>query len=314
MWRSHFYKFFFYSTLATSFLWGKEAFPWEERKHLTFLGSPFVDAVLEVNREFIHTCSFEIGEVYPVDVLKIKEIFSLYKVKFPEANVVIKRKEPLNLSPEQLSSLGISCRRNLESPVPQVSEEGPALQHVEQLRLILRCPPYLDTLVYASQITQTFSQKNVYADLLSLKGHVLIDGQLLFYGDCLEKALREASHKHNLVLLDLCDLQVSAMFLSRLWGLLELVDVIFLSEFSEQAFLKIPDIAKASRFLARMVPTVFIYSQDTLRILYKEKEVSYPCSKELLPKLITGFLFGYINQGSLEYCLNCAQSLLEERS
>ncbi|WP_201456672.1 hypothetical protein [Chlamydia sp. 17-3921] len=295
-------------------LLGVEDSPWNHPKHLTILGSPFIDVVLDVDPTFIQKCCLEIGGIHPVESSKIKDIFLLYKETFPETHIVTQRKEPLNLSQEQLSGLGFVCRRNDEIPFDgnDFFSNGPVLQQLDQIRLILHSSPYKDTLVYSFQRAKTFFQKKWFFEILSLEGYTLIDSQLMLYEDCIEKVLKEAKNRRNKILMDLGDLKIITTFQSRIWSFLDQVDVLFLSEDSGKALVEIPDITRAVDVLAHVVPTLFVYSHDSIQIIQKKQKILHRCNRESLSQLIPGFLFGYMNQGSLEYCFRCVQSLSEE--
>ncbi|WP_100934579.1 hypothetical protein [Candidatus Chlamydia corallus] len=285
-----------------------ESFSWGDSPYLTVLGTPFIDIILTTEEHFITECDLQIGTISSTNHAKIKEIFLIYKEKFPEAAVFFKRKEPLNLSQSDLSNLGILCMRNGENYAEgMISEEnGPALQQPKYLRLVLRCPNQPDTLLYSEREDETTIGTGPY---LCNQGYTLLDGQLVLYGDSMEKFLKETKRKNNQTLVDLCDLQVVTKFVNRFWTLLDYIQVLFLSEDSAKILAGIPDLAKATHLLSHTVPLLFIYTNDSIHIIEQGKESSFTYNQDLTEPIL-GFLFGYINRGSMEYYFNCAQSLL----
>ncbi|SPN73672.1 hypothetical protein C10C_0511 [Chlamydia serpentis] len=288
---------------------GSEASFWENRLYLTILGTPFIDIILEIDQNFIAQCGLETGVIFPTDSSKIQEIFLKYKEQFPKTRVCFKRKEPLNLSPYRLSNLGIRSMRNGENYTEEMinKENGPALQQPKYLRLVLRCPNAPDTLLYSKEGEQAIG---TMPQLLK-QGYTLIDSRVAFYGDSMEKFLKETKKNDNYTLFDLSDSEIVSEFLGRFWTLLDHVQVLFLSGDSAKILSGIPDLAIAKRLLSRIVPLLFIYTNNSIHIIEAGKESSFSYNQDLTDH-IAGFLFGYINRGSTEYCFNCAQSLLGE--
>ncbi|AAD18693.1 hypothetical protein ACH8ZP_02750 [Chlamydia pneumoniae] len=287
-----------------------ESFSWETSTCLTVLGIPFIDIILTTNEDFVAQCGLQIGTISSTNNAKIKEIFLIYKEKFPEASISFKRKEPLNLSQSHLSDLGILCMRNGETYAEGMAnkENGPALKQPKDLRLVLRCPNQPDTLLYSEKEAEKGIETNT---CLCNQGYTLLDGQLILYGDSIEKFLKETKRKNNHTLVDLCDSQVVTTFLGRFWSLLNYVQVLFLSEDSAKILAGIPDLAQATQLLSHTVPLLFIYTNDSIHIIEQGKESSFTYNQDLTEPIL-GFLFGYINRGSMEYCFNCAQSSLGE--
>ncbi|ANH78348.1 hypothetical protein [Candidatus Chlamydia sanziniae] len=310
------FKFSLCSAFLTSFvsLKAMDNFVWQSPKRLTLLGNPFIDVILHVNPDFMQQCQIEVGTVCHRDKVEVQKVFLLYKKTFPNAPILIQRKEPLNLSQDLLNSLGILCIRNEE--IHNIDgiliESGPALKKMDFLRLILHCPDSPESLLYSVQETGPHSTRLLIPSLVP-QGYALIDGELLLFSDSIENFLHEAKKKKNHIMLDLNDPHIVSTFLNRLWPLLNDIYVLFLSEESAKALTAIPDLAKASRLLSHTVPILFIYSEHAIRILQEGKEIFSTCNQDLTER-ITGFLFGYINHGSLDYCLHCADSLSGEIS
>ncbi|WP_348663728.1 hypothetical protein [Chlamydia vaughanii] len=288
------------------------AFPWIAPKSLTVLGSPFIDIVLNVDKKFIESCNLEIGEIQYVDSNDAKRIFFMYKEAFPESPIVANRKEPLNLTEEQLANLGIASLRN-SKPYTQYlkyTEYGPAFNELDQIRLILRCTGKEDTLCYSFYDIKEFTKRSIELLSFSSNGYTLIDSELFVCGCHIENFLINAKNQGNKILLDLNDSRIASQFKGRIWSWLSYVDVLFLSEDSMKVLSGISESSRAREFLSRVVPSIFV--QDNLRIYFTQhgKETLYS-SKENPQQLVLGFLFGYINDNVVDYCFHSADLVVE---
>ncbi|WP_375793603.1 hypothetical protein O1W69_00530 [Chlamydia sp. 12-01] len=312
----HYLRFF---VLITFFLIGRafpsaysEDFPWIAPKSLTVLGNPFIDIILDVQKDFIENCSMQVGEIQDISSSDIKKIFFMYKEAFPENPIRVTRKEPLSLTEDQLANLGIISLRNGEPYLHYLKQtaQGPAFNELEQLRLILRCPNQEDTLCYFLQETPGSTEMYLSPD----GGYTLIDSELFICGFYIESFLKKVGDRSCKIMLDLNNPRVARQYRSRIWSLLPYIDVLFLSESSTEAITGMSDIAMGRRLLSHIVPTIFIQntSAEVSRIYFIQhgKETAYS-SKLELHQIVLGFLFGYINDNVVDYCFHSTDLLLE---
>lgn len=270
------------------------SFPWGGPKSLTILGSPFLDVVLDTSREFIESCGLKVGESQPIAGHEIKRIFLLYKESSSTSCIFATRKEPLNLTEEQLANLGISSLRNgQQHSYFGYTEYGPAFNELDQIRLILRCPGQRETICYSTKGVQESMQRSMEL-LLGNSGYLLVDSEL-FLCDCtVENFLNKAKKMGNKILLDLINSAVALQFRERIWSCLSYIDVLFLSENSIQALTGFPHVLQGKQFLSRIVPSIFVQNPSQVCVTQHGEEIVYSTLNNS-QEMVLNFLFSYIN-------------------
>ncbi|EPP37749.1 hypothetical protein BOKEGFJH_00022 [Chlamydia avium] len=280
------------------------AYPWAPPKSLTILGSPFIDIILDTTREFIESCGLIVGENQPVTHTEIKRIFLMYKESFPTNCILATRKEPLSLTEEQLENLGISSHRNEQHHnYLEYTEYGPALNELDQMRLILRCTDQEDTICYSVKKARENMQRA--RELLEESTEcILIDSELFLCEYDIENFLTKAKEMGNKILLDLINPTIALEFRERIWSWLSYVDVLFLSKNSIQTLTGLPNILWGKQFLSRIVPVIFIQEESQVCVAQHGEEIVYSTPNNPQETMLN-FLFVYINNPMDNGSISC---------